>query len=135
MAGKIQAPAVPVDQRLIHFSFKYLDLQHHRFPLTTCSKDFFDSLFRAILRYQTFTVDAFTDINRDEHRHPIYFPSTREPDGFQTINPTQDEDLWTDSAWQFALPGQLDICTWRIHGFIDAEYFYVVWLDPDHQLD
>jgi hypothetical protein len=135
MAGKIQAPAVPVDQRHLKFSLEYIEPNHPRFSIANCTNEYFAALFKEIIRYQTFTVDAFRQQTPADHRHFIYFPDTREPNGFQNINPNQDEDLWTDSAWQFALPGQVGICTWRVHGFIDEEYFYIVWLDPNHQLD
>ena len=134
-AGIIKAPAVPIDQRHLKFSLEYLQPHHPIFHIGNCCNEFFAALFNEIARYQTFTVDAFKVASPDDHRHFIYFPETREPDGFQDIDPSQDEELWTDSAWQFALPGQVDQSTWRVHGFIDGDHFYIVWLDPLHRLD
>lgn len=131
----IRPPVVPVDERCVRFSFEYLDLDHRRFHLRHCSKPYLDALLKAILRYQTITVDAFTHFDRREHRHPISFSDTSEPNGFGKIDP-QREELWTDAAWQFGLrdsanpnPG------WRVHGFLSDETFYIVWLDPVHALD
>ncbi|WP_109485033.1 hypothetical protein [Occallatibacter savannae] len=134
--GEVQPPVLPVDERRIRFSLEYLDLNHTRFPLEQCSKEFHDALLRKILEYQTFTVDQFTqsDPRAGIRRHPIYFPETQEPEGFN-VDPTQVE-LWTDSAWQFGLPipdGQDDL--WRVHGFLAEETFYIVWLDPNHALN
>lgn len=133
-AGKIKRPAVPLDQRYIKFCLGYLQADHPRFPVAHCSDEFFSALFKEIIRYQAFTVDAFTEPCQEERRHPIDFSGTQEPTGFQGIDPNQDENIWTDAAWQFGLPGQTNESTWRVYGFIDKDYFYIVWLDPLHAL-
>jgi hypothetical protein len=135
-AGKIKSPAVPVNKRHLKFSLEYLQLNHPRFPISNCSKEFFVALFGEVARYQEFTVDAFTYSSPAERRHPIHFPGTHEPNGFQNVNPSQDNGLWTDSAWQFGVPAENGgIGGWRVHGFISDEVFYIVWFDPLHQLD
>jgi hypothetical protein len=133
-AGKIKRPAVPLDQRHIKFCLGYLQPDHPKFPIDACCDQFFSALFKEIIRYQAFTVDAFKEPCSKEHRHPIYFPDTLEPAGFEGIDPSEDEEIWTDSAWQFALPGQTNESTWRVYGFIDEDCFYIVWLDPLHAL-
>jgi hypothetical protein len=135
-AGTIKTPAVPLDQRHLKFSLEYLQPHHPKFHITGCCDAFFAALINEVVRYQTFTVDAFTDASPADHRHFIYFPETKEPNGFQGIDPSRDEELWTDSAWQFALPGKIEGShLWRVYGFIDGEHFYIVWLDPFHALD
>ena len=59
-----------------------------------------------------------------------------EEDGFPGIDPAL-EDLWTDDAWQFALPGIRGEPSggWRVHGFLSENVFHIVWLDPCHRLD
>src|ERR1035437_11127102 len=128
-AGKIQTPAVRPDQRHLKFCLGYLQTDHPKFSLANCCDEFFSALFKEIVRYQTFTVDTFTEPCPKEHRHSIFFTATSETAGFQGIDPNQDEEIWTDTAWQFALPGQTDKSTRRVYGFIDGEYFYIVWLD------
>jgi len=135
VAGRVKPPAIPIDQRYLKFSLEYLRLGNPKFALGSCCAEFFAGLFREIVRYQRFTVDAFKEPSKADHRHYIYFPQTTEPDGFDGIDPNQDEEIWTDSAWQFGIPGQVDESTWRAHGFINGEYFYIVWLDPLHDLD
>jgi hypothetical protein len=121
--GTFRAPVVPVDQRKICFSLEYLDLNHPRFKFEECTKEFYDALFREITTYQTYTVDMFTQPDPREHRHSIYFPGTHVPDGFN-VDPN-DEELWTDSAWQFALHhSQKQPVGWRVHGFLAEETFY-----------
>jgi hypothetical protein len=75
------------------------------------------------------------DMHNDQNRHMITFKETTEPDGFRTIDPS-DEELWTDTPWQFAVPGVRGEPSgvWRVHGFITEEMFHIVWLDPQHRL-
>jgi len=134
---KIQIQAIPVEQRGLRFSVQFLQIDHDRFPIGRCPKEFFEALFREIARYQTFSVEAFQEACPAEHRHPIYFPGTAEPEGFPNIDPTSD-DLWTDNSWQFGLSPdgkRYDGCGWRVHGFISEDVFYIVWFDPYHKLD
>jgi len=76
------------------------------------------------------------DMDNQEHRHRLYFKDTAEPNGFAEIDPS-DEELWTETAWQFALPGERGQPSggWRVHGFIVDDMFHIVWLDPMHKLD
>ena len=134
-AGHILAPAVPVDQRKIRFSFEYLQADHLKFQLADCDRSYFESLFREILRYQTYTLDQFKAPSPADRRHFIHFPNTTEPEWFPGIDPADDENLWTEDCWQFGLPGQAGGSTWRVHGFISEEVFHVVWFDPFHRLD
>ena len=54
------------------------------------------------------------------------------PNGFDEapcIDPDQQGQL---EAWQFQVG---DRCTnWRVHGFMGDYIFYIVWVDPNHQL-
>ncbi len=89
-----------------------------------------------IIRYQSCSIDNFREMRNDNKRHPIYFTETTEKDGFAGID-AYEEDLWTDEAWQFALPGVYGTPSagWRVHGFIVGSTFHIVWLDPCHRLD
>jgi len=84
-AGKITVPAVPLDQRRLKFSLQYLEPDHLKFHIGNCTDAFLAALFREMIRYQTFTVDAFLTATPEEHRHPIYYPETKEPNGFQCV--------------------------------------------------
>jgi hypothetical protein len=136
--GKIKTPEVKPNQRKVRFSFECLQIDHPRFPIAECTREYYEALLREILRYQQYTVDQFSDIPNPnpERRHPIYFVDTEEKDGFPGIDPSM-EDLWTDDPWQFALPGERGTPSfgWRVHGFISENVFHIVWLDPCHKLD
>jgi len=119
----------------VRFCFDYLQPNHPKFPISACSKEFLQTLLCDIVRYGEWTVGHFKDMNNNEHRHLTNFKETSEPDGFSDIDPTGD-DLWTEEAWQFALPGTYGEASagWRIHGFIVDDMFHIVWLDPEHKL-
>ena len=93
---RIVTPKVEPNRKKVRFSFEYLQREYPKFALTECSKDFFLAVFAELERYKTFSLDDFMRPSADDHRHGIYFPDTSEPDGFPGIDPSNDEDLWTD---------------------------------------
>ena len=135
MPRGIKAPIIKPNPTRVRFCFDYLQPDHPRFPLSKCSEEFLSTLLRAIVDYRTWTFDQFMDMNNPDHRHRLNFKETAEPDGFSGIDPN-DENLWTEEAWQFALPGVRGTPSggWRVHGFIADDMFHVVWLDPEHKL-
>jgi|HubBroStandDraft_1064217.scaffolds.fasta_scaffold167223_2 hypothetical protein len=134
-AVRIKRAAAIRNQRRLRFSLFYLQLNHPNFVLHECDHAFFLALFQEIARYQEFTVDEFLEPCAAEHRHAIFFDHSNVPGGFPHIDPAYDPELWTDTPWQFAVRGQqVGESTWRVHGFIDNVTFYIVWLDPRHQL-
>ena len=83
MAKKaIRTPEVKPNQRKVRFTFECLQLEHPRFPVSECNREYFEALLREILKYQSWTVDQFKDIPNPnpERRHPIYFADTEEKD-------------------------------------------------------
>ena len=60
--------------------------------------------------------------------HPIIWSDTTQPNGFHHINEAIREQL---TPYQFSLSGNAH---GRVHGFFIGDVFYVVWLDPEHQL-
>ncbi|MCP6040932.1 hypothetical protein NL354_18735 [Klebsiella pneumoniae] len=59
--------------------------------------------------------------------HCIEWKTTSEPDGFTHLN----EQFQSYTPYQFAISRNEH---GRIHGFFIGNVFYVVWLDPNHQL-
>jgi hypothetical protein len=138
MPKGIKGPIVKPNPLRIRFCFAYLQYDHPKFPIANCTTDFHVELLREMGRYELCTVDDFTEMPNEKHRHPIDFTKTTEKDGFPGIEPAQDDNsLWTDCPWQFALPGEKGkpSWSWRVHGFLDGHVFHVVWLDPRHLLD
>jgi hypothetical protein len=122
---------VPAGDIHLRFSFKYLDVYHLRFSVSKCGESFLVELATRLKEYSTWTVEQFRDANNTvEHRHPIYFPDTSEPQGFTGIDP---EEFADGENWQFSVslsPG----CMGRVHGVLLGDTFFVVWLDKCHRL-
>jgi hypothetical protein len=59
--------------------------------------------------------------------HPIDWDKTTEPDGFTCLN----EQLRSLDGFQIEIEKEL---YGRIHGFPLENIFFIVWLDPDHNL-
>jgi hypothetical protein len=77
-------------------------------------------------------VDEFLEYDHKDHKHPILWEESNVPDGFPNID---NNELGTDAAWQFCLyESSKAHPDWRVHGFAVDEIFYVVWLDPNHEL-
>src|SRR5580700_9918774 len=102
--GKIKKPVIKPNPKRVRFCFDHLQPDHQKFPITECPKEFFEGLLKAILHFGTWTIDHFMDMENDQNRHLITFKETTEHEGFRTIDPS-DEELWTDTPWQFAIPG------------------------------
>jgi hypothetical protein len=123
-------PSVLPESPLLKFSFKHLDPDHPKFRIDECPKEFWCALHRSIKHYSTWTVEQFRDENNNlEKRHPIYFQETSEPNGFGI----DEEQLDYEEAWQFSVI-PVPTCIWRVHGILQEDTFYVVWLDRCHRL-
>lgn len=74
------------------------------------------------------TVQEFrTNKSKSVRIHQIDFADTSEKDGFTTLN----EQLRDQEAWQFQLTANEH---GRVHGILNGATFFVVWIDPGHQL-
>ncbi len=78
----------------------------------------------------------FTDQNYSEHRHIINFAETTGHQGFEGVPNVDADQLGAHEGWQFAVEGSesWNIHEWRVHGILIDDTFFVVWLDPNHQL-
>jgi hypothetical protein len=117
-----------VDESPVYFSFKYLDLDsNEKFAIDRCEADFLASLLKELHGICQGQVWNLADFENRRHNHMISFAETTEPNGFIHL----PEQVEPEVYWQFAV---LQSHTWRVHGFFIASVFYIVWLDPYHQL-
>ncbi len=123
-------PAQDQDAVRLQFSFKHLDADHPRFRMNDCSQEFLRTLLLQIKIYSEYTEEQFTDENNDDRRHKNFWADTSEPDGFTHLG----VEMQNEYSWQFALNSPYDKDSWRVHGMLVDNIFYVVWLDPDHAL-
>lgn len=117
------------DADTLRFSFKHLDLTGNaKFSLTRCRDGYLKTLLERLRDLSRLTAKEFRTSRSSALRsHPIDFSETTEPQGFHTLN----EQLRSEQAWQFQLTANE---YGRVHGILLLDTFYVVWIDPDHEL-
>lgn len=138
--GKIKAGKLPAAQNKIvagtpsltttnlSFSFQYIDPAHAKFGFSGQTPAYFCKLLERLKDISTLTSLEFTtNRNAALKSHCIEWKTTSEPDGFTHLN----EQFQSYTPYQFAISRNE---YGRIHGFFIGNVFYVVWLDPDHQL-
>ncbi|HDZ68887.1 MAG TPA: hypothetical protein ENH43_00500 [Phycisphaerales bacterium] len=63
---------------------------------------------------------------KTQYVHPINWDNAKlDSFGIQQASPDLDED-----AWQFGISKD----NGRVHGFFIEDFFYIVWIDPEHRL-
>lgn len=127
-------PAKPPQAEMV-FSFKYLHDGNPKFRLSLCedAMDYATGLMDRLrevchLSLNEFTIPPAGTNPKSRRSHDIDFSRTSEKDGFPY--PTI-VDLWKERPWQFMVDRKDN---GRVHGFLKANIFYVVWLDPKHKL-
>lgn len=117
------------DAGTLRFSFKHLDLTGNaKFSITRCRDGYLKTLLERLRDLSRLTAKEFrTNRSSALRSHPIDFSETSEPGGFRTLN----EQLRAEQAWQFQLTANEH---GRVHGILLLDTFYVVWIDPDHEL-
>ena len=117
------------DADTLRFSFKHLDLTRNaKFSLARCRDGYLKTLLERLRDVSRLIVKEFrTNRSSALRSHPIDFSETTEPRGFRTLN----EQFRSEQAWQFQLTANEH---GRVHGVLLLDTFYVVWVDPDHEL-
>lgn len=111
----------------ISFSFKYFQRDHSKFSGNSQAISYWLTLLDRLKALSSLTAQELL-VNRSSSLrcHPIRWADTSEND-FGIPN----EEQLVDTPYQFSLSSNE---YGRIHGFFIDEIFYVVWLDPNHQL-
>lgn len=112
---------------LIRFSFKYTDFSD-KYPLKNNDSGYFKSFFDRLRSLSQMKVSEFRT-NRDKslRAHTHDWSRTLEPEGFKHLN----EQMRQCEPWQFQLSANQH---GRVHGILLDEVFYIIWLDPNHEL-
>lgn len=132
-------PTTPIENnnKKIVFSYEYLDLSNGKYILSAIGdykiyNQFISDYFCKIQEYSTkekkeFSNRRWRDIN---HIHPIDWKDSQiHEECFTKLNVDLMEQI-KDDCWQLGI----NSTTFRMHGFFIENIFYVVWLDPLHQL-
>ncbi|MDZ4685721.1 MAG: hypothetical protein SH850_11700 [Planctomycetaceae bacterium] len=122
-------PTPPLRPQRVRFSFEFVDVAHEKFCLDKCPEGYLGQLLEKLKAISGMAAGDLRDrsISRVLHSHAIDFARTSERAGFAHIR----QETWDGRAWQFALTVNEH---GRVHGFLDNDVFYVVWLDPKHLL-
>ena len=116
-------------ERLIRFSFQYLDTTHPSFDVGTRGGDYLRRLLARFRELSALRLREFYSSRSSTLRiHSIDFTDHRVGVAGFGIPGRPDADY---SAWQFALSANEH---GRVHGFVVDDTFFVRWLDPEHNL-
>ncbi len=130
----------PNENKKIIFSFEYLDTKNSKYSMSQISGNrislqFHNEFFKVLKDYsqeENFRKKIKEDGRyRDRHHiHEIKWndKQIKEPN-FTCLNSKLMEQVKED-CWQLGI----NATTFRIHGFFIENIFYIVWLDPLHQL-
>lgn len=115
---------------LLRFSFKFLDLDHELFHCKGREAIYFQRLLDRMKDLSGTPVSALTNArpNAALRFHRIDWQDDRVSVKSFGIRGWEEYD---QEAWQFSISANEH---GRIHGFLIENVFYVVWLDPEHQL-
>lgn len=121
-------------------SYEFLCLNNNKYSLDLLS-DYRTAVksmkeyYKKINEYcgiENFKLKISSDVKyrQNNHIHPIDWSDNQiREDGFNCLKPSLMEQIRSD-CWQLGINNQ----GFRIHGFFIENIYYVVWLDPTHQL-
>jgi hypothetical protein len=121
-------PIQPVMPKGSSFSFPYLQNDNQKFLFNDKDFRYFESLLLRLRDLSKLTVSEIINNRSKSLRcHLITWTETTEPNGFGIPN----EEQIVSSAYQFQISSNEH---GRVHGFFIENVFYIVWLDPNHNL-
>ena len=110
----------------LQFNFRYLGKSHAVFGIGNCDKKYFRKL---LVRLKDLCCKSTQEVQSDRgsalRSNPITWADTSQAGGFGL-----HEQLGDAEAYELCVSANKG----RFHGFFIDDYFFVVWLDPDHKL-
>ena len=126
-----------VNQKLI-ISYEHLDLNNKKYSMDSITDNrekinYYNDYLKKIKEYselENFKKDIKGRYADRNHIHPIDWNDTRiREKSFTNLDSMLMEQIKGD-CWQLGINNH----SFRIHGFFISNVFYVVWLDPNHEL-
>ncbi|MFB2896487.1 hypothetical protein ACE1CI_26545 [Aerosakkonemataceae cyanobacterium BLCC-F50] len=112
----------------ISFSFRYYQDDKEKFSIDKRDAKYLSSLLRRLRDLSQLKADEVINNQSKSLRcHGIHWQDTTEPHGFGILH----EDQLVSTPYQFQISANE---YGRVHGFFSENVFYIVWLDPDHNL-
>lgn len=117
-----------IDKKKTKFSFKYLQINHSKFHIDKIDIIYWQALIERLKNLSTLTpLELRQNTSKALRCHKIDWQKTSEKEGFRL----SDKQLATVRPYQFSVSSNEH---GRVHGFFIDNIFYIVWLDPKHQL-
>ncbi|HAT12838.1 MAG TPA: hypothetical protein DCS91_03890 [Microcoleaceae bacterium UBA11344] len=112
----------------ISFSFRYYQDDKDKFSIGGRDSRYLASLLRRLRDLsQLKAQEVINNQSKSLRCHGIVWLDTTEPNGFGIPN----EDMLVNVPYQFQISANE---YGRVHGFFSENVFYIVWLDPEHNL-
>jgi len=112
----------------ISFSFRYYQDDKDKFSIGGRDGKYLASLLRRLRDLSQLNAqEVINNQSKSLRCHGIVWKNTTEASGFGIPN----EDILINVPYQFQISANE---YGRVHGFFSENVFYIVWLDPDHNL-
>ncbi len=112
----------------ISFSFRYYQDDKEKFSIGKRDARYLASLLRRLRDLSQLNAkELINNQSKSLRCHKIDWQDTTEPNGFGIAN----EEQLVNTPYQFQISANE---YGRVHGFFSENVFYVIWLDPDHNL-
>ena len=112
----------------ISFSFRYYQDDKDKFSIGGRDAKYLASLLRRLRDLSQLNAqEVINNQSKSLRCHGIVWKNTTEASGFGIPN----EDILINVPYQFQISANE---YGRVHGFFSENIFYIVWLDPDHNL-
>lgn len=112
----------------ISFSFRYFKHDNEKFSIRNRDATYLSALLIRLRDLSTLSAQEIINNRSKSLRcHSIEWEDTTEPNGFGLPN----EEKLAYLPYQFQISSNEH---GRVHGFFIENVFYIVWLDPDHNL-
>lgn len=112
----------------VSFSFRYYQDDKDKFSIASRDARYLSSLLRRLRDLSQLNAkEVINNQSKSLRCHGIVWLDTTEPNGFGIPN----EAMLVNVPYQFQISANE---YGRVHGFFSENLFYIVWLDPDHNL-
>ena len=123
---RIKTTTIP-PSGLMKYSFKYLDLHNKKFSLQKCEKGYLKQFLTRVKELSDFTCKSFIENRSTTIRSNSINWENSSENGFKNVDPQN----WKEQSYEFSITANKH---GRVHGFIRDPVFYIVWIDPNHEL-
>jgi hypothetical protein len=112
----------------VSFSFRYYQDDIEKFSIAKRDARYLASLLRRLRDLSQLNAkEMINNQSKSLRCHKIDWQDTTEPNGFGIVN----EDQLVNTPYQFQISANE---YGRVHGFFSENIFYIIWLDPEHNL-